>query len=95
MADTRPRGNTKYRQVEPDEPFDIPVEEVWTFACCDCALVHRFLEKIVSDDHGNLSIRHLAERDDRATAQLRRRDHGGLQRGESDKWELRRRKEAK
>jgi hypothetical protein len=50
-----------------------PVRRNYGFACCDCGLVHTMNFRLVPNDHGpGKKIQFQAERDNRATGQIRR-----------------------
>lgn len=50
-----------------------PIRRGYKFACCDCGLVHRMALRLMKNDHGpGLKIQFRAERDARATGQMRR-----------------------
>jgi len=76
----------KYIDIENGIPFDLPLSQVeidvqtsgkiikinaaqWNFKCCDCSLVHNVV--IIPS---KTKIKILMERDNRATAQLRRKN---------------------
>lgn len=62
----------KYVQRKDGEGFEVPSGEVYRLACCDCGLVHDIV--LVSED--GKSIGFAARRNNRATAQRRRRRKG-------------------
>lgn len=66
-------GRVKYTEGR-GEPRPVPFEGVKLAACCDCGLVHRHTYKVE-----NGKIMETVERDDRATAGIRR---GMANRGE-------------
>jgi hypothetical protein len=69
----------KYQKLKDGEVFFIdPAREVFKFVCCDCGLAHTMAMIPASDDSGVIGI--SIERDNRVTAQLRRRRYGRLQR---------------
>jgi len=61
---------TKYIQRSDEEAFEIPLEEVYRMACCDCGLVHDYVF-IIED--GRLYC--AAKRNNRSTGQRRRFNH--------------------
>lgn len=58
---------TKYIQREDGEGFEVPLNEVYKIACCDCGLVHN-----VVFVYENNKLAMAAERNNRATGQRRR-----------------------
>lgn len=58
---------TKYKQRKDGEGFEVPLNEIYRVACCDCGLVHDIVW--VYED-GKLGM--AAKRNNRATAQRRR-----------------------
>lgn len=64
----KPRRETYYR-VKSNE-WILPVRRGYKMACCDCCLVHRLDFRVVK---GRAQFR--ARRDNRCTAQLRRRQN--------------------
>lgn len=61
---------TRYKQRIDGEGFLVPCAEVYRIACCDCGLVHDFV--FVSEDGRPIGV--AAKRNNRATAQRRRRN---------------------
>ena len=58
---------SKYEQVIDDEWVQ-PVRKNYKFCCCDCGLVHKLNFRIYKNH-----IQFQAKRDNRATAQVRRK----------------------
>ena len=58
---------TKYINRTDGEGFEVPLNEVYKIACCDCGLVHNV---VFVFENGKLAM--AAERNNRATAQKRR-----------------------
>ena len=77
----------KYKEVG-DEMVDLPSgKHFFELACCDCGLVHRIYYATPTPEEDKLQI--AFERDDRATAQLRRHNHGELQKEDSvGRWKM-------
>jgi hypothetical protein len=59
----------KYKQRKDNEGFSVPSGKIYRISCCDCGLVHDFV--FVSEDNKDIGI--AARRNNRATAQKRRR----------------------
>jgi len=62
----------KYTQRQDNEGFEIPNEEVYKLACCDCGLVHQIVIVAPKTKKGT-PIGFAAKRDNRATAARRRK----------------------
>lgn len=60
---------TRYRRRQDYDGWEVPSGEIYRIACCDCGLVHDFV--FVSHDRKPIGI--SARRNNRATAQRRRR----------------------
>ena len=58
----------RYKQRINGEGFEVPHNQAYRLACCDCGLVHDFI--FISQD--SLPILVAATRNNRATAQYRR-----------------------
>lgn len=63
---------TKYTQRIDGEGFEIPNKTIYKLACCDCGLVHRIVLAAPGIKKG-VGIGFASARDNRATAQIRRR----------------------
>ena len=61
---------SRYTQRKDGEGWEQKSGEIWKLTCCDCGLVHRIV--LTTKRHDEL-IGIAAERDNRATAQRRRR----------------------
>jgi hypothetical protein len=70
----------RYKQRKDGEGFTVPNGEVYRLACCDCGLVHDMV--FVSGDGGPIGV--ASRRNNRATAQRRRRSAAG-ERGQMKK----------
>ena len=72
-------------RLEDGEEFVISVGEELYISCCDCGLVHKIItaRNVKTDE-----IALVFYRNERSTAQLRRRGFGGLQNDENEKWRL-------
>ena len=64
----------RYKQREDCEGFAVPSAQIHRIACCDCGLVHDFV--FISEDGNPIGI--AAKRNNRATAQRRRKLKGKL-----------------
>ena len=62
-------GRLKYKQIKTDE-WIRPDGRCFKLACCDCGLVHRLQFRLTSSLGKKIQFR--AERDGRATGQMRR-----------------------
>ena len=61
---------TKYIQRRDGEGFELPIGKIYRLACCDCNLVH---DVVFVVEDGKLGM--AASRNNRATAQRRRREN--------------------
>lgn len=59
----------RYKQRGDSEVFEVPVNKIYRFACCDCGLVHDLV--FMSQDKKPIYI--AAKRNNRATAARRRK----------------------
>lgn len=66
------RMRTKYTQRYDGEGFEIPNLTPYKMACCDCGLVHKIVLAAPGVGKG-VGIGFASERDNRATAQRRRK----------------------
>jgi len=62
---------------------DVEAQDVLSFACCDCGMVHQFVPIRINSKEINVHI----VRQDRSTAQLRRHRFGNLHDGVG-KWKI-------
>lgn len=60
----------RYTQRKDEEGFEVPSGSLYRIACCDCGLVHDFI--FISHDNKPIGI--AARRNNRATAQRRRKN---------------------
>lgn len=58
-----------YEQVYDKEPFELPLNESWHLACCDCGLVHDVKIEAVGDKF-RMTVRQNKSR----TQRLRKKD---------------------
>jgi hypothetical protein len=58
----------RYTQRKDGEGFEVPLNEIYRIACCDCGLVH---DVVFAFDEGKLAM--ATSRNNRATGQRRRK----------------------
>ena len=79
-----PKKLRKYEDVG-DEFIKLPLGKHWLeLSCCDCGLVHKIYYSTNEEDKLILYF----ERAERATAQLRRHNHGQLQNKPVGRWKM-------
>ena len=77
----------KYEKLKDDMGFLVNTEEeTLKLACCDCGLVHYIGITLKGGKNAMIGFK----RDNRATAQLRRRNYGYLQHEPERRWRLER-----
>lgn len=67
-----PRRFVKFHTLKPGEPRELPIGATRLEACCDCGLVHRHDYAVERQGRHEIVVERVY-RDERSTAQLRRK----------------------